>query len=159
MIREATPNDVKALSALYKELMTYHNELDPEKYAIPDDEACEMKMRTRIDLSFEKYGMIKFLCHESDGILDAYAIHMACSLCGTVEKSDGFLSIEELIVHKNAQRKGIGSELVCELIRIAKEKHCETIDLNVYINNESAKRFYEKNGLLPKLIKMEMRLD
>lgn len=46
-----------------------------------------------------------------------------------------------------------------ELINIAKENDCDTLDIKVRAENSTARRFYEKIGLVPKSINMEMRLN
>ena len=43
MIRKATMDDLKPLAELYKELMIYHNKLDPQKYETPDEMPAKRK--------------------------------------------------------------------------------------------------------------------
>lgn len=161
MIREAAINDKKTLAALYKELMVYHNRLAPQKYKIPDDEACEK--RFDFVLNKDNYRGLRnepfLLCYEENGIVNAYAyleIYETYFFDGT--KYGGFAVIEEIIVSEKFRRSGIGTELIREVCALAKEHHCETLGVKVRANNDGARKFYEKIGLLPESIEMEMRL-
>jgi ribosomal protein S18 acetylase RimI-like enzyme len=61
-----------------------------------------------------------------------------------------YASITELIVSKEAQRKGIGQVLVEEAKRLARTMGCEALDVSVEVDNEQAKGFYEKLGFKKK---------
>lgn len=158
MIRAATIDDLEQLAVLYKELMIYHHKLDPEKYEIPDDRACEKKFRVYFDYCDDDR-IPKLICHDTGGIIDGYALYMVCVLYDGNEKLFGTLSIEQIVVSESVRRKGIGSEIMRGLLKIASENDCDTLDIKVHANNDMAKQFYKKIGLVPKSINMEMRLN
>lgn len=54
--------------------------------------------------------------------------------------------IDELIVDNNYRGKGIGSKLMDEITRIAKENQCKRIELDSAFNRKEAHRFYENQG-------------
>lgn len=160
MIRAATLDDLKPLAELYKELMIYHNSLDPEGFKIPDDATCEKKVKYHLD-NADNDSIPKLICHDTNGIVDAYALYEIFTPYLNGKKlfeADPSISIEQIIVSENARRKGIGTELIHGLLDIAKKDLCTALYIKVHANNDSARQFYEKLGLVPKSINMEMRL-
>lgn len=153
MIRVATIDDLEQLAALYKELMIYHHKLDPEKYEIPDDIACEKKMRF-----FAEDTIFKTICHETDKIIDGFLVYILLASHSTKENPNGFVTVNNIVVAENARRKGIGTELMNEIKKMAKENFCDTIAIDVHIDNDIARKFYEKLGMIPTTIHMEKRI-
>ena len=56
------------------------------------------------------------------------------------------LEITNIVVRKDFRKKGIGNELLTELIKLAKENDKEKITLEVNNTNLAAIKLYEKNG-------------
>lgn len=56
------------------------------------------------------------------------------------------LEITNIVVRKDFRKKGIGNELLTELIKLAKENGKEKITLEVNNTNLVAIKLYEKNG-------------
>lgn len=56
------------------------------------------------------------------------------------------LEITNIVVRKDFRKKGIGNELLTELIKLAKENGKEKITLEVNNTNLEAIKLYEKNG-------------
>lgn len=56
------------------------------------------------------------------------------------------LEITNIVVKKDFRKKGIGNELLTELIKLAKENDKEKITLEVNNTNLAAIKLYEKNG-------------
>ena len=156
MIREAVIDDLDTLARLYKELMTYHHGLDPIKFKLPNDKACEKKMRQFIEDNTAKYGMFKTIGHVTNDVVDGYAIYYSIFDKST-EIPNGAFMINHLFVTETARRKGIGTELMRGLLKLAKDNNCEALSIDVHVNNDIARQFYEKLGLIPKSINMEMR--
>ena len=154
MIREATENDLKQLAELYKELMVYHNRLDPKKYELPDDIACEKEIKRYFEYSV----IYNVLCHETDNVVDGFVVYMLLNLKSSKDKPDGIIKVDSIVVAENARRKGIGTELINEMYRLAKENFCNTVSLDMHMENGDARKFYEKMGMIPTTIHMEMRL-
>ncbi|MCH5206900.1 MAG: GNAT family N-acetyltransferase [Oscillospiraceae bacterium] len=156
MIREATVDDLKPLAELYKELMIYHNRIDPQSYKIPDDVACEEKIKGFIE--DPQFNIFRVICHETDNIIDGFAVYILLNGHSSEEDPNGFISINDLFVAENARRKGIGTELINTMLKLAKEKCCNSVTIDVNIDNDSARKFYEKMGMKPKSIHMEKRI-
>ncbi len=65
--------------------------------------------------------------------------------------------IDDLCVKPGSHRKGVGTALFGEAKRMAAERGCDIIDLNVWTFNTGAIRFYESMGM--KASRMRMELD
>lgn len=161
MIREAVIEDLEALAGLYKELKTYHHNLDPEGFKIPSDDVAKKRIGYYLEHS-DNDRRPKYICHETDGVVDAYAFYEVFSPYIDGEKIadiDGSVSIQEIVVSENSRRQGIGTELIHRLYEIAKENHCGSMYVGAHADNYGAQQFYKKFGLVPKSINMEMKID
>lgn len=68
------------------------------------------------------------------------------------------LYIDDLCVDEEKRGMHIGKQLYEYVIDFAKSQGCYNVTLNVWSCNESAMKFYEKCGLLPQKIGMELIL-
>lgn len=68
------------------------------------------------------------------------------------------LYIDDLCVDEKLRGRHIGRELYEAAVSLAKETGCYNLTLNVWSCNESAMRFYEKCGLVPQKVGMELIL-
>ncbi len=69
------------------------------------------------------------------------------------------LYIDDLCVDENCRGKHIGKAIYHHIVSYAKGIGCDSVTLNVWAFNESAKGFYESLGMKPQKIGMEMRLE
>lgn len=68
------------------------------------------------------------------------------------------LYIDDLCVDKDKRGNHIGTKLYEYVVNLAKEKHFDSITLNVWNGNDTAYQFYEKCGLQPLKIMMEQKI-
>ena len=68
---------------------------------------------------------------------------------------DKTLYIDDLCVDENCRGRHVGQVLYDRAVSYAREIGCRTLTLNVWCGNDSAMRFYEKQGLKPRNIHME----
>lgn len=68
------------------------------------------------------------------------------------------LYIDDLCVDEDMRGQHIGRELYDAVVEFAKENGCYNVTLNVWSCNESAMKFYEKCGLKPQKVGMEVIL-
>ncbi len=61
--------------------------------------------------------------------------------------------IENILIHKDYQKKGYGEQLVKNLVKYSKEIWCYRVDLNC---NSELEYFYKKNGFSNKHICMNI---
>ena len=66
--------------------------------------------------------------------------------------------IDDLCVDESARGQGIARTLCDHVLRYASECGCAFVTLNVWCGNDGAMKFYEKMGMTPRSITMEMKL-
>lgn len=69
------------------------------------------------------------------------------------------LYIDDLCVDEKKRGEHIGRTIYDAVLRFAREQGCYNVTLNVWSCNENALKFYEKCGLKPQKIGMEVILD
>ena len=93
---------------------------------------------------------------EDDGVVMGYAF---CVI--TDRKDDNVLTdmknlyIDDLCVDENMRDKHVGTVIYDYVKKYAKEIGCYNLTLNVWSCNESAQKFYERQGLKPQKTTME----
>ena len=68
------------------------------------------------------------------------------------------LYIDDLCVDEAVRGTGTGKALYEYVLKFAKEKGCYNVTLNVWSCNPGAMRFYEKMGLVPRVINLNLNL-
>lgn len=68
------------------------------------------------------------------------------------------LYIDDLCVDAGHRGQGVAAALYRHVCAWAKQRGCDFLTLNVWCGNEGARRFYEKMGLRPRSVTMEMPL-
>lgn len=69
------------------------------------------------------------------------------------------LYIDDLCVDENCRGQHIGSKLYDHICGYARSLGCSSVTLNVWCCNPNAMAFYERLGLKPQKVGMEMRLE
>lgn len=88
------------------------------------------------------YAFCVFIKHENNNILTDIST----------------LYIDDLCVDEACRGQHVGKALYEHVLDFAKESGCYNVTLNVWSCNESARKFYEKCGLLPQKVGMEVIL-
>ena len=100
-----------------------------------------------------------FIAEEAGKVL-GYGFCMLKRIQNDSVLEDNFtLYIDDLCVDENCRGKGTGKAIYQYITQYAKDLGCDSITLNVWAFNESAKGFYESLGMKPQKIGMEMRLE
>ena len=68
------------------------------------------------------------------------------------------LYLDDLCVDENCRGQHMGRALYSAVLELARSTECYNVTLNVWSKNESAMRFYEKCGLQPQKVGMEVIL-
>ena len=69
------------------------------------------------------------------------------------------LYIDDLCVDEQSRGHGVAKALYDHVVAVAREQSCHFITLNVWCGNDRAMRFYEKMGMRPRSITMDMKLE
>ena len=66
--------------------------------------------------------------------------------------------IDDLCVDEGCRGQGVAKALYTHVCAYARDRGCAFITLNVWCGNAGAQRFYEKMGMTPRSINMEIKL-
>ena len=153
-IRFAEAKDVTGILALLKQVGQVHHQGRPDifrkgaqKYGASQVLAMLNSSATPIFVAVEKdtvvgYCFCQVKIYEHDPVI---ADHTE-------------IYIDDLCVDENCRHQGLGKKLYQEVCRYAKMRRADTITLNVWCCNEGAMAFYQKLGLQPQKIGMEIKL-
>jgi ribosomal protein S18 acetylase RimI-like enzyme len=152
IIRKATVDDIESINKLFYELDTGAIEMQPEHFK-------------RGSRSFEYLsGLIED--EKSDFLLAVVDNDIiGFSLLFSKETADisllvpcKYAYIQDFVVAEKYRNKGIGSVLMEESKRWAKERRMDYLRLSVIPANKDAQRFYARHGLTEQMITMEYSL-
>ena len=68
------------------------------------------------------------------------------------------LYIDDLCVDESCRRQGVATKLYEYVVQTAIDNGCDSVTLNVWSGNDSARRFYENMGMTPLKTTMEQKL-
>ena len=154
VIRPAEIRDIPGMLALLQQVGQVHHEIRPDifrdhaqKY---DEKALQALLKDESKPIFvaEDKGFVAGYCfcqirtYRDDPVL-------------TDRKE---LYIDDLCVDEARRGQGVASKLYDHTTAYAKNTGCSFVTLNVWCGNDGAMRFYEKAGLTPRNITMEMKL-
>lgn len=153
-IRFACQSDIPGMIRLLQQVGQVHHQIRPDLFragAQKYDEAALEKL-----LADENRPI---LIADIDGTVAGYAF---CIL--QVTENDPVLCdrrvlyIDDLCVEETLRGQGIAGKLYQRVLEYARELHCDAVTLNVWCGNDSAMKFYEKCGLKPQKVGMEVIL-
>ena len=155
MIRRAKITDIHGLNKLLMQVLMVHHYGRPDLFKpnvkkYTDEELIDIIMSddapifVAVDENEEVlgYAFCKFIQHNNSNIF-------------TDVKT---LYIDDLCVDEDKRGMHIGTQLYEYVVNFAKESDCYNVTLNVWSCNESAMKFYEKCGLVPQKVGMEVIL-
>lgn len=130
MIRKASENDVQSIYDLICEL-------EEKTFNFGDFKAIFLNMledEKHVFLLYVDNDIVKGLCHFT---IDYHLHHC-----------DKVADILEFVIGNQYRNQGIGHEFIQKAIEIAKEEHCEQIELDTHQRRKQAHKFYEREGLI-----------
>lgn len=154
-VRNAEPKDIPALLRLLVQVNMVHHLGRPDLFKGP---ATKYTRDQLIAILAEPDTPI-FVCVSDADTVQGYAM---CALQRT--EGDNILTdrktlyIDDLCVDEALRGQGVGKTLYDHVVRFAQESGCYHVTLNVWTLNPGAQRFYERCGMKPMKIGMEMIL-
>lgn len=153
MVRIADINDCERLTELFIELHRHHVEIKPETFRMPEREWFSGRISEILN-----DGGQTVLVHESGGRVNGYAVVKIMDV-NTEEKIPRRMCyIDCFAVAEDCRRTGVGTELFNAVKAFGKERGCTSVQLGVSACNTGAVAFYEKMGLAPRTVQMEMKI-
>ena len=153
VIREAVQGDIPELIRLLHQVGDIHHQLRPDIFP-----AGTLKYN-EFDLSMLLEDRPVFVAMEDDRCLGyCFCIlpYHRASRC-SVERQE--LYIDDLCVDESVRGRGVATALYRHACDYARSKGCAFVTLSVWQGNDTAMAFYEKMGMRPRTISMEMPLE
>ena len=152
-IRRAKDTDIPRLGELLLQVCRVHREGRPDLFRDGGRKYSDSELR---ELLQSKDSVI--LVADVDGAAAGYAFcffekHMA----GAFQEITT-LYLDDLCVDEACRGQQVGRALYEAVLGLARSMGCYNLTLNVWSCNESAMRFYEKLGLKPQKVGMEVIL-
>ncbi len=153
-IRFAEAKDVTGILALLRQVGRVHHEGRPDlfragaqKYGASQVLSMLDSAKTPIFVAIEDekvvgYGFCQVKIYDHDPVM--------------ADRTE--LYIDDICIDEKCRGRGIGTSMYQEILRYAKMRRVDYITLNVWCCNDNAMAFYEKLGMKPQKIGMEVKL-
>ena len=154
-IRRAKISDMNGLNKLLMQVLMVHH------YGRPDLFKPDVKKYTDEELKAiiaDDESPIFVAVDESDEVLGYAFCRFIQHINNNILTDIKTLYIDDLCVDEDKRGMHIGKQLYEYVLAFAKESGCYNVTLNVWSCNESAMKFYEKCGLVPQKVGMEVIL-
>lgn len=154
-IRFAQNQDIPGLIKLLYQVGDVHHQIRPDifrsgaiKYTEPELEAILADENSPI-----------FVMAEKETVLGYCFCQIREYRGSTVLTDRKEIYIDDLCVDETVRGRHVGKQLYEHTCAWAKSIGCNFVTLNVWCGNDSAMAFYEKRGLTPRSITMEVSLE
>ena len=154
-IERATLNDMEGINRLLRQVLMVHHEGRPDLFK------ADVKKYTDAELAqiIEDDKRPIFVARNIDGEVVGYAFCLYQQYLNNNILTDvKTLYIDDLCVDETVRGQHIGKKLYEYVLEFARKEDFYNVTLNVWSCNESAMRFYEKCGLKPQKVGMEVIL-
>jgi ribosomal protein S18 acetylase RimI-like enzyme len=151
-VRQATPDDVPSLVALFQELDRMQSDWRvftprPGFYDEVGDKYREsIEKENAVVLVAEDDGEVVGMAYGEVRVPSRFSDERALELSGVVVRS-GF------------RGRGVGRELVHEAARFAQERDIEWVELKTFAPNQGAMEFWETLGFTPRVVQLTQTTD
>ncbi len=143
MVRLAKEEDLKKVNKIRKEVFDLHVNALPHIFKVVWDEEKELEFLKTI-LSDEN---VLFYLYEKNNKIIGYAhIEKREKFDRGAKEPRRWCHLSDFGVTKSERAKGIGGEFLKAIEKELKSQSFSKLELNVWEFNQSAMKFYEKNG-------------
>ena len=153
-IRLATTAEIPGLLALLAQVGQVHHEIRPDIFRAGALKYDAPALQNLLQDSTRPI----FVAVEGDALL-GYCFCVIKDYRGSGVQTDRVeVYIDDLCVEETCRGQGVATALYRHVTNLANDMGCAFISLNVWCGNDSAMAFYEKMGLPPRHIMLEMKL-
>ncbi len=151
IIRKANQEDYQQVDEIFQDINSFHAKIHPEiKEKFADEHLDKNYFNDEI-----KDDKTTFLIAEVNKKVAGFLV----GICKTTKEGENLIFfISKLAISKDFRGVGIGSKLMNNAEKTAKEKGCQRIELGVYENNLSAQEFYQHLGFKPQRVILQKLL-
>ena len=154
-VRRAVEQDIPAILDLLVQVDMVHHNGRPDLFKGPATKynAGELKRILTDDES------PVFVCTDDEGLVLGHAFCIFKQILGDHVLTDiRTLYIDDICVDEKARGTHVGKALYDYVIDFAHSSGCYNVTLNVWSCNENAMKFYQKMGMVPQKVGMEIIL-
>ena len=153
-IRFATSADISGILQLLYQVGDVHHQIRPDIFRAGALKYDAPALQTLLQDSSRP-----IFVAEEDNTLLGYCFCVIKDYRGSGVQTDRVeVYIDDLCVEETCRGQGVATALYRHVTNWAKDMGCAFISLNVWCGNDSAMAFYEKMGLTPRHIMLEMKL-
>ena len=154
-IRFAEVRDIPGMIALLQQVGDVHHRIRPDIFRAGAQKYDENALRAILEDESKPI----FVAVEDETVA-GYCFCVMKDYRGSGVQTDRVeVYIDDLCVDENRRGGGVATALYRHVTDYAKGLGCAFISLNVWCGNEGAMKFYEKMGLTPRHIMLEMALE
>lgn len=153
MIRRAENRDIPRIMDLLLQVLTVHHSIRPDYFKSNCRKYTEPELKEII-----ADDMRPIFVYDDNGV-KGYCFCILQETKGSNTLRDmKTLYIDDLCVDENARGQRVGKQLYDYTKDYAKQIGCDNLTLNVWEGNDSARAFYDRQGLKPLKTTMEVKL-
>lgn len=153
VIRLAQEKDIPALIDLLQQVGQVHHEIRPDIFR------CGAQKYDQKSLGALLQDKTRPVFVAEDEQVRGYCFCILKEFAGESVMTDRReLYIDDLCIDEACRGQGIAKALLTYVTDYAKSIGCAFVTLNVWSGNDNAMKFYEKAGLTPRSVTMEMKL-
>ena len=153
-VRRAEARDIPAVLNLLVQVNMVHHNGRPDLFNGPTTKYTAEELK---DI-FSNDETPVFVCADKSGRVLGHGFCVMQHAGGRLMTEHDTLYIDDICVDENARGLGVGRALYDHILNYAREKSCYNVTLNVWTCNPGAMAFYEKLGLTPYKVGMEVIL-
>ena len=154
-IRRAVEADIPAIMDLLVQVNMVHHNGRPDLFKGPTTKYTEDELRAIL----EDDETPVFVCADGDGRVLGHGFCVLQRQANTrLMVENRTLYIDDICVDEAARGQGVGQALYTHILEYARAIGCYNVTLNVWSCNPGAMAFYEKMGLKPYRVGMEVIL-
>lgn len=154
-IRKAQEKDISRINDLLMQVCLVHHRGRPDLFKYGAKKYTDEQLKAIIN---DPSKPILVAVDENDSVIGYAFCVFIQHIDNNILTDIKTLYIDDLCVDETIRGKHIGKTLYNAVLDFAKENSCYNVTLNVWSCNESAMKFYEKMGLMPQKVGMEVIL-
>lgn len=154
-IRLAEEKDIDSVIKLLTQVLNIHAKIRPDIFI---GETTKYTKEELMEIFNDANRPVYVAVDENDSVMGyAFCIKKEQPFSTNMVPFDS-LFIDDLCVDQNIRGKHVGQKIFEHVKEEAKKMGCYEVTLNVWEGNDTARRFYEKMGMVPKETQMEFIL-
>lgn len=142
MIEILETKDYHMLAELNEEIQTFHHKTYPSIFKPYNKEAVTLFFKNSLD----DKNVVAYVAKENGKALGYVLLFIVNFAENPFQYSRNYILLDQILVLKNHQSKGIGKQLLDATFSFAKSNKITRIELNHWTANDVARKFFSKSG-------------